>query len=167
MHYFVLAEDGQKYGPADVATLNQWAQQGRVGVATMLEDAATGQQLLATNVAGIVFPIVAPSAQYGPQSNYPRGNVGPGGAWSDNGAGDLRTAWTFAIIGIFAAFVLAFCCPLLGIFNIFSILGIVYSNNAKKKGNLETKGAMTCSIIGFILAIIIAGGMGAFFAWMS
>lgn len=56
MQYFVIAPDGQKYGPADIATLNQWAVEARLTPTTELEDAATGARLTASNVPGIVFP---------------------------------------------------------------------------------------------------------------
>jgi len=54
--YFVLADDGTKYGPADVATLNQWISDGRVHHQTLLEQEGSGITFRAAAVAGLIFP---------------------------------------------------------------------------------------------------------------
>lgn len=69
MGYYVLGDQGQKYGPADVATLNNWAAEGRLLPSTMLEDETSGQQVAASSVAGVTF--APPMAT----SNYPRPGV--------------------------------------------------------------------------------------------
>ncbi len=151
MQYFVISPTGQKYGPADVQTLNSWAQEGRIVSTTMLEDASTGEVIPATQVPGLVIapaPTMGPDYQ-NPNAFYPRGPVT--NMLGDNGDNDLRTAWTLAIIGIVASVVMGFCCSCLSIVNVFSILGIVYSSNAKKKGNPNTQNALICSIIGLVL----------------
>ncbi len=53
--YFVVAEGGSKYGPADIDTLKVWAAENRLTPSTMLEDAATGVQIMASQVPGL-FP---------------------------------------------------------------------------------------------------------------
>ncbi len=35
--YYVRAQDGNRYGPADLDTLNSWAAEGRINAATMIE----------------------------------------------------------------------------------------------------------------------------------
>lgn len=55
MRYFVIAPDGQKYGPADVPTLNQWIREGRLNPQMMLEG-EDGSRMVATSVAGLMFP---------------------------------------------------------------------------------------------------------------
>jgi hypothetical protein len=54
--YFVLADDGQRYGPVDVPTLNQWVQDGRIARHTTLEDAETGVQMSAPAISGLMLP---------------------------------------------------------------------------------------------------------------
>jgi hypothetical protein len=54
--YFVLADDGQRYGPVDVTTLNQWVQDGRIARHTTLEDAETGVQMSAPAISGLMLP---------------------------------------------------------------------------------------------------------------
>ncbi len=97
MNYFVLTSDGQKYGPADIALLNQWIAEGRIQPTAMLQEEGTNLQVRASTVPALKFgpnnpslggapPVAPPSANpydtprpmasYQPpnfQSNYPRG----------------------------------------------------------------------------------------------
>ena len=41
--YSVIALDGQRYGPADEATLAQWAREGRLDARTALQNNETGE----------------------------------------------------------------------------------------------------------------------------
>lgn len=85
----------------------------------------------------------------------------------DKGEGDLKIAWTFAIMGLVSGFFLGMCFVLFSLFNIFSILGIVCCFAAKKKGNEDTKAAMICSLVGIVLGPVIGFGTMAFFIGMS
>lgn len=60
--YFVIAADGQKYGPADLATLASWAQEGRIEPETVLESVSDGVSLLASQVPGLLEPLPAEPA---------------------------------------------------------------------------------------------------------
>lgn len=60
MRFFVIATDGNEYGPADVATLNEWATQSRLTPTTQLKNEATGEIVMASAVPGIVFPSATP-----------------------------------------------------------------------------------------------------------
>lgn len=96
--YFVVGADGGKYGPADAATLTQWAAENRLNPNSELESASTGMRTMASQVSGIVFPVAAaaaaipmqqsPTGQYGSsvESNYPR----PGFANSQPNSDDLK-----------------------------------------------------------------------------
>ena len=151
MQYFVISPTGQKYGPADVQTLNTWAQEGRIASTSMFEDAASGQIIPADQVPGLLIVPATPNYQ-NPHAQYPRGPLVSG---FDNGENDLRTAWTLAIFGIISSFVMGLCCSFFSILNVFSILGIVYSSNAKKKGNPNTQNALICSIVGLVIGPMI------------
>lgn len=48
--YWVIGADGQAYGPADDATLAQWAREGRLTAQSALQDAATNQRIYAGQV---------------------------------------------------------------------------------------------------------------------
>ncbi len=61
--YYVISQDGQKFGPADVPTLNQWITEGRLAPDTLLQDASTGAQVLARGIPALKFgfnPPIAP-----------------------------------------------------------------------------------------------------------
>jgi len=71
MRYFVIGDDGQKYGPADVATLNSWITEGRLLATTLLENELTGERISAQATPGLVFAAVGVPT--------PAGYAGPGG----------------------------------------------------------------------------------------
>ena len=153
MTYYVVSADGQKYGPGDVVTLNQWAQQGRVLPTTVLEDAATGARFAASQVPGMVFA-PAPGSDYAQPptyQQYPRAGYGV----SDSGDGDYQKALIFGILGLL-------CCPL-----IFSSIGIYYASLAQRKGHPKSQTIMTFCIaslvIGFVLGAILNTVVSGFF----
>lgn len=161
MPYYVVGLDEERFGPADVLTLNHWVQEGRIAPETMLEDVSTGQQVLASSIPELTFPVAASFAEGNPQSNYPRHHHVVG---TDEGAKDLETAWLFATTGIIGSIVFLFFCPIFSMINVLSIFGIVYSLKAARKGSSNTRGAMICSIVGLVLGILIVIG---FFAIMG
>ena len=55
MKFFVLSTGGQKFGPADIPTLNKWIIEKRITLETDLENADTKQVVKAGTVAGLVF----------------------------------------------------------------------------------------------------------------
>ena len=66
--YFVIGPSGEKFGPANLELLNQWAQENRVLNTSYLEDAATGERILATTLTGLNIP----SNMSQPTMGYPR-----------------------------------------------------------------------------------------------
>lgn len=155
MQYFVVLPDGQKFGPADLAMLNQWASEGRLTAQSQLEDASTGQRIFAVELAGLNVPgapgvpgFDSPQPQPQPQpqswnnppqsaSPYPRTPYVP----ADNGQKELTMAWVFGSIGLL-------CCPI-----IFSTMGIVYAVQAKNKGHAGGTAAMIFSICTLVVGI--------------
>jgi hypothetical protein len=161
MNYYVIGDQGQKYGPADIVVLNQWAQQGRITASTVLEDTQTGMRVSALQVPGLQmapannFQSTTQSGGYqqgGYQQSgyqnppnyqqYPRGQYGMG----DDGANDVKTAWVLGILGLL-------CCPV-----VFSALGIYLASNAQRKGHPGAKNAMYFCIFsligGFLLGFL-------------
>ena len=83
MAYYVIGAGDQKYGPADIATLNAWIRENRLNPDSVLEDESTGVREPAKMVQGLLFqvgtqpmapPAVAmpPSAQQPAYTSYPR-----------------------------------------------------------------------------------------------
>jgi hypothetical protein len=141
VRYYVISGDGQRYGPADLATLNQWATEGRLLSNQMVEDEASGVRMVASSVPGLTFPqqqnYQAPPS-YGPQQPYqayPRG--GPSGAYG--GQGDITQAWVFGVLGLC-------CCGLL-----FGILGLNAANRAEQAGNPNAKAPKIFNIVVLVI----------------
>ena len=65
MEYFVIAPNGQRFGPATVPTLNQWIQEGRIAPQTLLQDSATGAQIVARALPALNFEPQPPTAPPG------------------------------------------------------------------------------------------------------
>ena len=89
MRYFVLGEDGQTYGPADLATLNQWVLEGRIVPTTLLQPEGTQRRMAASTVPGLVFQQGHTYNSYTPQI-------------ADGGQSEIKAAWI--------ALVLSFVC---------------------------------------------------------
>lgn len=144
MQYYVISSDGQRYGPADIATLNQWIAEGRLLPHQLVEDASTGVRIAASSVAGLMFPQQPPTYQ-----SYPRD---PGGWSGDDGAQDLRQSWTYGAIGL----CVGWCCC---IFLVFPIMGIVSANKAAEKGNPNAANARIFNIVVLVLTIGLPFGI--------
>jgi hypothetical protein len=66
VQYFVVAADGQKYGPAPIDTLNLWSAEGRITAETLLESVSTGLQLPASRILShlaVPTPLVSTTEQ--------------------------------------------------------------------------------------------------------
>ena len=83
MRYFVITSDGQKYGPADVPLLSQWAREGRLSPTSMLEG-EDGTQVVASQLPGLSFPETAAPMTPPVQSAPPPGG-NPYAGYSDRG----------------------------------------------------------------------------------
>lgn len=157
--YFVIGAGGQKYGPADAATLTQWASESRLTPTTELEDSSSGQRVLASQVPAIVFPMgvagggttmpadvsnpYAGSAgnqaasPYG-ASNYQRGsNMSP-----DYGKQEATNAIIMSAAGLF-------CCCFL------HIGGLIMAYKAKGMGHPMGKTAVIIAWVAFVLSILV------------
>jgi len=160
MSYFVVMPDGQKFGPADLAILNQWAGEGRILPDTTIEDASTGHRFMASALAGLQVPgttFAQPMNQPFPPPGsmnqptqyaaYQRGPVYAG----DFGQSELTYAWVFAATGLLLTFACGCAGPCALIAVAFPILGIVFANKAAAKGNTGAAGARILSIVALTL----------------
>jgi hypothetical protein len=148
VRYYVLSDDGQKYGPADVPTLNQWIAENRLLPTQMLEEEASGARFAARAVPGLNFPMPADNpAPTGPAySGYYRGPQGAGGAvGGDDGSREITPAWILFAVGVFSG-----CC--LFAFGGFLVpgAGVYFALKAKQKGHPQ--GGL---VFGLNLAVLI------------
>ena len=78
MDYFVLGNNGEKYGPADIVTLNVWISEGRINQNSQLINVQTGVTIIAGQAPGLMFPatnVQQPNYQI-PPANYQQNSFG-------------------------------------------------------------------------------------------
>ncbi len=145
MRYFVISPDGQKYGPADVPTLNQWIIEARLNSTSMLEDEA-GSRLVASAVSGLNFPMQPPPTAA--HSNYPR--VGPQGAAPiyqqvDTGGSEATRSIVLGGVSIVLGFIFAYAGLATGIY------GVIAGVGGLTKGSKKAYIGLALSIIGIVM----------------
>jgi len=164
--YYVVLPDGQKFGPADLRTLNQWASEGRILSNSIIEDSQTGQRFHAASLPGLQLtqtmgpnPYAAPGTMNPPQpyAAYTR----PSSAGNSSvGTNDLTLAYVFGAIGLAMCVIGGGFCSMIGI--VFPILGLVYAKKAQDQGNPSANSAKILCYIALgiqVLGIIVGGAM--------
>lgn len=156
-----MLPDGQKFGPADLRLLNQWAAEGRILHGTVLEEASTGRRFDASSLPGLALPqtqtpptMMSPGTIHPPQQYAPYYRGGPGSVVGDNGQNDLTLSYVFSAIGLATCFGGGLCggCSLIGI--VFPILGLVYANKAEQKGHPSAGSAKILGWVALCLQIV-------------
>lgn len=160
--YFVVGPDGQQYGPADAATLNQWVTEGRIDSNTTLVEEATGVSRRAGEVLNLGYSYAPPAPQapptYGQTPFQTPPNYGQPPAYSPQMAGGkdpdglIKQAWIFGTLGLF-------CCPIL-----FTTLAIMRSQEAKRYGHPQAQTVFIYSIVMGVLGILV-GLTGRLINW--
>lgn len=117
MRYFVIADDGHRYGPADTMLLNQWIGENRLRPHQFLEEELTGQRVLAQAVPGLRFPLATQTAPYMPGGGLPPGVAYPRPHMSSGvGSRDLTPSWILFGVGMLCMCNTFFglACPIAG-----------------------------------------------------
>lgn len=156
--YYVLWPDGQKFGPADVSTLQRWAVENRIGPATLLESAANGHHIRAADHPDLrsVLPVPysGPAAGPGPSVyGNPGFNPPPGGFIPSNpaaGTAEVTTAWVLGALGLF-------CCGTYA-----AVGGIICGVIAHSKRQPNAMAAIIFNIVVLVLSVVIGGLAGHF-----
>ncbi|HEX8913230.1 MAG TPA: DUF4234 domain-containing protein [Humisphaera sp.] len=68
--YWLLATDGNRYGPVEDATLAQWARDGRVVLGSVLQHEGSGAQLYASQVPAVAA-VFSPAGYADPYGGHP------------------------------------------------------------------------------------------------
>jgi hypothetical protein len=148
MQYYVINPDGQKYGPADVATLSSWAAQNRLNPTSQLEEVGTGRIITANQLPGLVFGTTVGTAGTPGAPNYANPPAaGPVGGYNPGYQAPVQSQnLTYAWV----CFGLSFCCcgP------ISAGLGIMYAGKAIQDGHPGGNAAKIANIIMLVLSII-------------
>jgi hypothetical protein len=170
--YYVILPDGQRYGPASVAQLNQWILEGRVVASNHVEEVLSKRQYPVTQVPGIQFPgsqnpyqpqgVYAPPGSntysQAPSPSYPSLNQ-PNpyrSSPSDGGQGALVFSYLcsgFSLLTLFSAFIpgaagfMCCCFPV-------PVLGVIFGYRAQNAGHLQGSGAVTLSWVALVLSLL-------------
>lgn len=178
MGYYVVHPGGQQYGPADIATLNSWAAEGRLIPDTTLIDAATGAHVFARDVSGLFFPLQPQGTQVmpGPAVGTPLGGYStpPSASGIYNSpyprqsplmtpSGSTAPAVTASYIASGLGILLVCCAPFLTV--LAGLIGVGLAASAKSVDPARAKGAMwvgaiTCIVgLGFTVGMFALGRM--------
>jgi hypothetical protein len=167
MLYSVLDAHGNRYGPVDLATLNQWVRDGRIVPSTQIVVESTQRVVAASMVPGLLLggapglgptydpqaPIGFPGAQGGPSMMQGRAQYSSGAFSSGSdlipGAAEYNRALLFAGIG----FVTCLCVPPVAVFIFFP--AIYYARAAQLKGHPSPGHAYLAAIAGLVLSILM------------
>jgi len=154
--YYVVLPDGQRFGPADISLLNQWAAEGRILPQTMLEEEGSMTRMPASSVPGLALATANP---YGvPSATQPGGPQQFGGYYrgpqTDVGQSDVTLAWVLGAISM-ALCVFANCIPFLGLG--LGIAAVVFANRAIQKGNPSGQSARIFAWVALGLQILGTG----------
>ena len=146
MRHFVHGPDGQKYGPADFATLVQWRNEGRLTPSTNLEPEVGGVPFEARNMPGLFdnASYAQPHEQQGTgYADYPY-QAQP----AINSNNFVVAAWILGVVSICA------CWPLVG------PIAIYCATRAKKlgspNGTFLIAFTVSCMLIGAAIGITYA-----------
>jgi hypothetical protein len=121
MVYYVVGPDGNRYGPADLPTLNAWIAQGRIAPQSILEDAHTRSRTTAGMVPGLIFAAMPPTAApapfpYSPPPAYSPGSMTPFPPYAPSGnSTEVQLAWGLGALGLLTAYLGWFMSPFLAL----------------------------------------------------
>ena len=165
LEYFVISPQGQEYGPADIAVLQQWIAESRIGPDTLLRPASGGATVAAGLVPGLfppsasnVPPPIAPGTGAASYAAYPQADYSQAPQYaapkSNDGMGVIWGVIIRSALGV----VLFFAFHGFGV--VFSGYALYYAFQAKQSGHrygnvaLAIAGASTVAVVvGWILRL--------------
>jgi len=155
LRYFVVAPDGQRYGPASVQTLQQWAIERRLDANTTLIEEGSFRQFRAGDL--VPMPTAQSGTPYMPQQGYnapPQASQTPyapgyvqnipGGQYPANA---YQTGSGFVVISFMCSFLALFLMCTFPVGLIFALLGIGFGQAAKNRNQPSAKAAFTLAAV--------------------
>ena len=147
MRYYVVFPNGQRFGPADVPTLQLWVAESRVGPATILEEEGSHRTMPAYTLPQLGLqltqtgqPSSQPYSQPSPQpySSYYRPDLYP--AQQTRGV-ETTWAWILGVVGLF-------CCQFV------SIGGLILAAVGMSKRQRGSTAALVFCAITFVIHML-------------
>ncbi|HLO99637.1 MAG TPA: GYF domain-containing protein [Fimbriimonas sp.] len=140
MRYFIHANDGQIYGPADIQALNQWIAEGRIIPTTLLQPEGSQSRIAASTVMGLIWTGGQTYQAYTPQKVR-------------NSNTEFGTAWMCFLLSLLCG-----CVPS-GANIAFGIGGVVLATMAYRNGR---KWALVPLVLNLLLTcLLVANRAGA------
>jgi hypothetical protein len=169
--YYVQWPNGQRFGPADLPTLQQWAAENRIDRNTILISESTGMTLTAAEAMPMVFPPTPGAPFASPPSQAHPGSFTSGvtppvfnqqGYYRPHGAMGVRGAGDGEVVGAWVLAALAcpcFCAGPIGL--VMNLVGIALAQSASRRGNRNGQAAMIANalelVINGILTFVLGG----------
>lgn len=179
MSYYVVWPDGRRFGPADLDTLQAWAEEGRISRSTQVEDIVAGVTVPASSVPGLSFEAAPPAAPAPsevpaplappPEPSGPYVMPGPAGRGpisSENPyalppglgapyprASGEKPVGSNELTIAWVLYGLGFVC---GCGCLLQIPGLIYAYQAKGKGN---SGGQLAVVVGYVLLALNVVGL--------
>lgn len=162
MQYYVLGPDGSRYGPADLATLQQWVNEGRVLPTTHLQSVSGGNIVPAQYVQSLTFFPTQTGSTYGASDPQPTGYT----RYDSPTSKDVTPVLVKAILAT------VLCCLPLGVVAIiYAVLAMNQkgsefgSRNYLQQANTWANWSIALGIIPMIFGVgsmLCTGGLGGF-----
>jgi hypothetical protein len=187
MRYFVLDDQGTKYGPADLATLNQWAVQGRIAPNTTLVEEFTNVRHRAIDLPGLHIAVMPGMPAQGLPTQNPGAYGAPGqGAYGqmlpgaspvqpqyqptntgpfNNPIGTLNSGQNEANISFGLSILTLILCAVIPCLGLLSgIPAIFYAGKAMKQGSPSGGSAMSFAVLVTAIVTIMTLGVASLFS---
>lgn len=163
LRYFVYAPNGQRYGPADLQTLQQWIGEGRVLPSSLVEQELSGERMAANTIPGLQFPANAPygpSAPMGtqpgpsPYAGYHRPGMNTPSPMTMPGNNEITISWICGAVGISTVlgcgwFPFGGVAPI-----ILGAVGMWQGAKARDLGHSQGQSAYIFSLVVLVLGIL-------------
>jgi hypothetical protein len=155
VRYFVIGSQGERYGPADLNMLNQWAQEGRLLPTTFLEQEGSPVRFPASTLAGLMFANpVAAAVQQGHLSPTVFGDPNLQRSWDSPAPGKFagNVAWGSALVSVLYS--LGFNCiafPFGEFF--FGAMAVIAAYRAQAQGHPSGRSLVAVTWLALLLAV--------------
>ncbi len=178
LRYFVYAPNGQRFGPADLPTLQQWVSEGRVLPSSLVEQELSGDRMAASAVPGLQFAGNAPygpSAPMGgvqqpgqtPYASYHRPGMSGPSPVTVPGNNEITISWICGAVGI-STFFGCVWFPFGGLAPIIlGGIGMWQGAKARDLGHSQGQSAYVFSLVVLVLGIVGLVSCLGMFVWAA
>ena len=154
MRYFVVADDGSKYGPAEVSLLNVWIEEGRLLPKMVLEEEGTHHRVAAASIEQLDFYVLEAPAPPSPTDLVPSevaALVYDVSVTHESERADMFLSWAMVVVTLCLSGV-KLMAGYIGAFT--ALLGIVAAWKAKDRGFEGASVALAMNVFGLLIWLL-------------